>query len=604
MTRHGCYLAPLIFSLILVGFAGYGGHETTYSFLPPTPSTHPIDSLNHAVILKELNPRPVDPTVSSVAASGSVFMNFDDQDLFIKIYFDEKPPIELAYPEKFAGGGRGLRITQAAEKEVYAFCTSEGFFVIDLELEDFSLVDPSDCHLQYRSGSYAYDIRVSPDGNVFAYFPLVESDLGMRDSRFYDVVTRETLSLDEIAAQYTSWLPNWSPNWNYYVEATKVGAGSTEVVIKHRAASEPGNSVLVPREGLSFENWLDDEHLIVRGYTPSNTSSKTDELFLISPASYTVTGLGKHISPDYAYFDSGVKAIRIQPRDETSQDPYRCVLNIIDLATLSPVDIEPAFCRQPADFFVIEFPSRLVYLHSDMPSEDMPLEKTPFVHIVDLDMLTVEALPLEAVNMIVSLSPNNRYLVFVADDLHSAGRTPSFWFGWNDPRLIVFDMLQNQVIYEQSFSAATIPVTQWSLQSNSFVFNAGTEEEPRIFLIMLDPAQSISLSDGIEGTIRWREHVFLARDSQWTSNGTMLLTFTDHEARVIRLSDQTIMPIVETLETEAFAMNVEWYGDNDLILVEAIPRQGDFTTRRWLIDPSLSTDGYPLRPNVQDFGKY
>ena len=588
MIRYTSMTIVVLF-IFLFGSVWEATGQPRFTTPVPSPNIEAEIFIDQNLIVRELNPRPIGGYYSFDTPSGRVFLAFNDVESLVQIYFDDMPSISLSYPKEFLGDGDDLAVIYVREQGMFAFCTTGGLFSIDtVAPAKFELIDPTDCHPRIDRAEWQYGISLSPGGRFFAYFPADSRASGVRETRFYDMETRKVVSISLVAGEVGSWMPRWSPNWEHSVEMVNSGAYGSTLVVKHQGTDQIDSTIYIGWEGIEVEGWLDDDHLILRGYAPYTTSSMVDELFLVSMLSGTTVSLGKHISRSVLFFDNFSKLARIQPRDNAPIDPYFCMLNILDMTTLTSKDVETTFCRQPSDLTMLKKSHSLLYLHSDMPSNEASLQSVPVLHLVNLDNLTVEELPLNAVNWIASLSSDEKYLMLLVDDPHSSRRNLYYWLEWKDPRAVIIDLQQKHVLHEQRILPGNVISIRWSSQNNMFVLSTGTESNTYISLITLDPLQETPLPDALERTFLWREHVYLKRYSQWSPKDNLLLVFTNYEAQIIRPANHEIVPIARLQETDTFALDIEWYGNSSLLLVEAIPAQGNFTLGRWIVNPLLA----------------
>jgi hypothetical protein len=447
-------------------------------------------------------------------------------------------------------------------------CTEDGVALYDRQTGDTRVIDPADCTQAPlhgpHCGSCGNEDMWSPDGRYLAYTVRAESGLATRETRFYDVVKDEVVPLEEVSAHTTSWLPYWSPQWDYYVEL--IGADDPDLrrqcnfidefdantyslsglVITETKTGESDLALCVNRERIEVERWLDENHAVVIAQMPYDSASPCEKRYVVTLDYPYVVALGESLKYEAVWSADSLLLARSKILNP-SWDPIDCVINVVRLDTLVSRDIEPTLCTQLPDIRIHEATQQIAYLQSDKPP--LGAERTPRVHLANLDDLIGRELPIDAANQLGTFSPDGRYLYLLLDDLHSRSRQLGFILGpQTDPRLLVFDLTKNEAAYEYQ------PETS-------------------------DIAQSF-----------FGPPFALAGYPSWSPDSTSILMIGRDQAMVLDVAAQTQVPVTKIQATDTFRVTVEWYGEDGLLLVEASPTDpaATATLGRWVIDPSLS----------------
>ncbi|HML23671.1 MAG TPA: hypothetical protein PKD09_18590 [Aggregatilinea sp.] len=445
-------------------------------------------------------------------------------------------------------------------------CTENGVALYDQQTGDTRVIDPADCTQAPlhgpHCGSCGNEDMWSPDGRYLAYTVRAESELATRETRFYDAVKDEIVPLEEVSAHTTSWLPYWSPQWRYYIEGTtylpdyqedcRYTLGDSDlhsaIVIKHLFPPAGSVPICTNWENIEAEKWLADDRVLVRAFVSDESWSVWEDRFVVALQFVDVLDLGADVPAENVFWDTADLLVRLRILSAPYPPEY-CAVSITDLNTLISRDIEATICLQPADITVYEPSQQLAYLYSAPQLGKETYTLTPEVHIADLNKYAIRTLPIEGVNEIGSFSPDGRYLLLVLDDLHSKNRDLFTHNPWSDPRLVIFDLIENKMAFEFS-------IDPWDKSSSDF-FKPFTDLSTSVF---------------------------------WSPSSSALIVVGEHQTFVLDVAAQTQVPVTKIQATDTFRVTVEWYGEDGRLLVEAIPTDpaATATLGRWVIDPGLS----------------
>ncbi len=434
----------------------------------------------------------------------------------------------------------------SVENVVSVACGPDGLAVTNAASGSTHVLDPAAC--DSMTGRYTEPVEFSPDGKYVAISVAADEASFVSDTYFYDVENDALVNLEDIAAHTDSWLPEWSPEWTHRIVAVygdpsvlsrcKVydapdNLARIALVTVDPATGDTGMLLCLGWEAVRIERWLDEKRVIVVGYTPYNTGSKHEARYLFALRPATFTKLGESIESESLYVEQAAALVRIR-RLTLGQDPVRCALNMTDLTTLLSQDIELTFCQQPSELTYDNKSRRLAYLYRVIDPETSGV---PEVHVVGLEDHTVSALPVENPVEIGPFSPDGRYLPVVTDT-SSAERSIYFWDPLKNPTLVVFD-----------------------LRANAAAYTVAVPDEPFSVSGMLS----------------------------WSPDGSALLMEGEQQAVVLDVAAQKQVPVTRAQATDTFRVTVEWYGEDGLLLVEAIPTDPTATATlgRWVIDPDL-----------------
>jgi hypothetical protein len=346
-------------------------------------------------------------------------------------------------------------------------------------------------------------------------------------------------------------------------------------------------------DGIAFEGWPLASQFLMRLYSPLDSVIPLENLYLVEADTGTAWELGAEIEShsSLSFFRNNTAAVRISVMDfsPNESEPHECTLSIIDFKTQNITDVDPTFCYPAPQIHLNESSHQLFYLNYQLKPQVTTL------HFIDLDAQIV--IPLDMTGTIVDIAdiaPDWKQVALIVDDDKRAFN--DFYTGersYSDPRWVVFDVQNNQTIYQKHL-LETQQTSSFSDLAYEGIGTAGmqwTANGWHTLLFTDDKTQPPLLIQSIEGHVTETQLKNLPHSDQlykvvWSADGQYgAAVSNDNAVYVIDTIDASVIQISRPLELNDARLVVNWSGNTTQLIMEISQRGAPVTLARWLIDP-------------------
>ncbi len=381
--------------------------------------------------------------------------------------------------------------------------------------------------------------------------------------------------------------------------------GGFSLVTLRDATTGTDTLITCVRAQLSVDMTLDDGKIILLSNTDKTVQKGLHELLLFDPKSLDLTSIGLVNLPDegvetaqYVFVPSKKALYFVQAKKGADGQIMKdCALVSEDLTTRQQTTIEPTRCNYPADLTYLPVSNELLYLQYAPANGTYAGSDTSPATLRQMDLKTGKTTAQETrgIQKIAAVSPNGERYVVILEDLainHSVRQFDKPESS-DDPHFLVYDSQTRETVYENSFGDRFYYGSEiewhwsfeWARDGNGFLFDHYGD-----YYVSLPNALAVQLDHGslkctFEGTPECIRSYPI-----WSPGGRYLLVYTEEGLKVVRRSDNRVIPITKVLEGNDYFLKAEWSIDDKLI-VDAFPRTYDpfvMSLKRWQVDPALA----------------